>query len=146
MQIVTCVINASELCSSCNLSAAAFLVGEYGRLVAGETPAAEQFALLRDCLAGAGRAAKGMLLTALLKVEVAARAAGAAAAAARGREGGAAGSAGEPRRRKRRRGSARGGGGEGGEQGGAAGGQEGLCALWGVGALERRAPWASAHG
>jgi len=60
--------------------AAAFLVGEYGRLVAGETPAAEQFALLRDCLAGAGRAAKGMLLTALLKVEVAARAAGAAAA------------------------------------------------------------------
>jgi len=72
---------------------------------------------------------------------------GAAAAAARGREGGAAGSAGEPRRRrKRRRGSARGGGGEGGEQGGAAGGQEGLCALWGVGALERRAPWASAHG
>ena len=55
--------------------AAAFLVGEYGRLVAGETPFAEQFALLKDCLAGAGRAAKGMLLTALLKVDVAARAA-----------------------------------------------------------------------
>lgn len=59
--------------------AAAFLVGEYGRLVAAETPFEEQFALLRDCLAGAGRAAKGMLLTGLLKVEIAAQVAAAAA-------------------------------------------------------------------
>ena len=52
--------------------AAAFLVGEYGRLVVAETPSKEQFTLLRDCLAGAGKSAKGMLLTALLKVEIAA--------------------------------------------------------------------------
>ena len=57
--------------------AAAFLVGEYGRLVVAETSAKEQFTLLRDCLAGAGRSAKGMLLTALLKVEIAAAAAAA---------------------------------------------------------------------
>ncbi len=46
----------------------AYLLGEFGRLIAADVPAREQFALLHELFPAASQATKGLLLTAFVKI------------------------------------------------------------------------------
>jgi len=60
---------SSSPCSDALLSLAAFWLGEYGRAITASIPAAAQFGALRDRLpAAATNAARGVMLTAFLKI------------------------------------------------------------------------------
>ncbi len=47
---------------------AAYILGEYGRLIRAEVPPAEQYRLLHGAFPAASQPTKGLLMTALLKV------------------------------------------------------------------------------
>ena len=77
---------------------AAYILGEYGRLIKAEVPPGEQFRLLNNLFPAASQAAKGLLMTAFIKIYLQAPQVGGEGgpAAGRGGEGGpAAGRGGE---------------------------------------------------
>ena len=66
---------------------AAYILGEYGRLIKAEVPPGEQFRLLNNLFPAASQAAKGLLMTAFIKIYLQAPQVGGEGGPAAGRGG-----------------------------------------------------------